>query len=372
MGVQTQMGEPGELGEPKRIPLWKLEEMAGNPARPEGWRGNSAPLLPAWDASQVHTSSSAVRDAWARRAPWPIRLFRALFKVTAVVTAGALLAGFSLYLHGDLKPSAFLGGPGQAPDLGMPNLLAPLIPPPADAYLADAARSGPLTDYPTPGREEGAAPLGRPAPVPATSAAYAFMDTDDDGQPVKYDPCRPIHYVTRSANEPAAGPELIQQAIDAVSRATGLVFINDGPTTEAPSAQRDSYQPARYGDRWAPVLIAWETTAEESSFTDLDDGDTILGRGGSEAVSIGDTDFTYVSGQLELNATGLRSLIELEGPTQALGTIEHELGHVVGLDHVQDPTQLMNPSDAAGLNSYQAGDLNGLALLGQGECRPGV
>ena len=363
------MSEPEELGDPKRIPLWKLEEMAGNPAPPEGWRGNPTPLLPGWEASQVHTSSSAVR---VRRAPWPIRLFRALLKVTAVLTAGALLAGFSLYMRGDLRPSAFLGGPAQAPDLGMPNLLTPFIQPPSDVPPADAAESAPLTDYPTPGREEAAAPLGRPAPVPATSAAYAFLDTGEDGQPVKYDPCRPIHYVTRAANSPAAGPELIQQAIAAVSRATGLVFIDDGATMEAPSAGRESYQPDRYGDRWAPVLIAWETTAEDPSFTELEDGDTILGRGGSEAVSIGDTDFTYVSGQLALNAPALKSLIEQEGPAQARGTIEHELGHVVGLDHVQDPTQLMNPSDAAGLNSYQAGDLNGLALLGQGECRPGV
>jgi hypothetical protein len=198
------------------------------------------------------------------------------------------------------------------------------------------------------------------------------MDTDDDGQPVKYDPCRPIHYVTRAANSPAAGPELIKEAIAAVSRATGLVFIDDGATTEAPSDQRQPYQPGLYGDRWAPVLIAWETTTEDPSFTDLEDEDTTLGRGGSEAVSIGDTDFTYVSGQLKLNATALKSLIELEGPSQARGTIEHELGHVVGLDHVQDESQLMNPSDSAGLNTYQAGDLNGLALLGQGECRPGV
>jgi hypothetical protein len=32
----------------------------------------------------------------------------------------------------------------------------------------------------------------------------------------------------------------------------------------------------------------------------------------------------------------------------------------------------MNPTDSAGLNSYQIGDLNGLAILGQGECRPGL
>jgi hypothetical protein len=302
-----------------------------------------------------------------------------VLKITAALSAGALLFAFSLYLHGYLKPSAFLGGPAQAPGTSEPGTSepGPLIyhtgqVPAGSRAPAGADGSTPLTGHPTPGRDEAAARLGRPAPVPAASTAYAFMDTDDDGQPVKYDPCRPIHYVTRAANSPAAGPELIKEAIAAVSRATGLVFIDDGATTEAPSDQRQPYQPGLYGDRWAPVLIAWETTTEDPSFTDLEDEDTTLGRGGSEAVSIGDTDFTYVSGQLKLNATALKSLIELEGPSQARGTIEHELGHVVGLDHVQDESQLMNPSDSAGLNTYQAGDLNGLALLGQGECRPGV
>jgi hypothetical protein len=149
-----------------------------------------------------------------------------------------------------------------------------------------------------------------------------------------------------------------------------LVFIDDGATTEDPSAQRESYQPGRYGDRWAPVLIAWETTAEEPIFTELKGEGTVLGRAGSESVSVGGSDYTYVSGQLELNAPALKSLIKQESLAQARGTIEHELGHIVGLDHIEDSTQLMNPTDSAGLNSYQIGDLNGLALLGQGACQP--
>lgn len=43
--------------EPKRIPLWKLEEMAGGPTRPDGWRGNASPLLSGWDASQIRPST---------------------------------------------------------------------------------------------------------------------------------------------------------------------------------------------------------------------------------------------------------------------------------------------------------------------------
>lgn len=47
----------------------------------------------------------------------------------------------------------------------------------------------------------------------------------------------------------------------------------------------------------------------------------------------------------------------------------HELAHVVGLDHVDDPTQLMNP-EGTGVTEFAAGDLAGLAVLGGGQCVP--
>jgi len=47
----------------------------------------------------------------------------------------------------------------------------------------------------------------------------------------------------------------------------------------------------------------------------------------------------------------------------------HELGHLVGLAHVSDPTQLMYPQ-SSGVLDLAAGDLTGLAQLGAGECVP--
>ncbi|MDX5317789.1 MAG: hypothetical protein LPK38_00260 [Actinomycetes bacterium] len=43
----------------------------------------------------------------------------------------------------------------------------------------------------------------------------------------------------------------------------------------------------------------------------------------------------------------------------------------MGLDHVEDPTQLMNPVTTT-VTTFQDGDLTGLAALGQGACAPGL
>lgn len=402
-GLITGTVSPPPAAPPKRIPLWKLEEMAtGKVTRPDGWRGNTGPLLSGWEQSQVHTSSA--HDVPPRRKPWLLRAANAtgrfILVTTASVMVAALALGGLLFLSGKMDLPALLAkATGQAvaaaapparpvPAATVPVQSAPAAPapaapapPPAPVAAAPAAAPAPdapsgttrtVTDRPTPGHEEHSAPLGQPAPLTAKSGSYAFMHTRDDGTAVTYDPCRPIHYVTRAANSPAAGPQLIQQAVAAVSRATGLVFVNDGATSEAPSAAHASFQKARYGDRWAPVLIAWETSAEEPRFTNPEYGTTVLGLGGSEAISVGPIPYTYVSGQLELNGPAMTRIIGRDGPDAARAVIEHELGHVVGLGHVNDPTQLMNPSEVPGVSTYAAGDLTGLSILGQGRCAPGL
>ncbi|MEZ2388561.1 matrixin family metalloprotease [bacterium RCC_150] len=338
-GQVTGGSAPEPRKVPERIPLWKLEEMLGEPTpSPTAWREAAAPT------------------------PRPKKL-RRVAKVVSIVTGiVVLLAG--LYFVGPFAPR--LNGLGGLTGIANPGAIGPLTPGgPAAGGAALRAK-----DHPPPGIGENPGPLGRPAPLTATSKSYAFLQKREDGSPVTYDPCRAIHYVTRPDNSPAVGPELIQEAIAAISHATGLTFVNDGDTTEAPSADHRSYQKDRYGDRWAPVLIAWETHAEQPKFTNPARGETVTGLGGSEAVSFGNTGFTYVSGQVELNGPALQRMSAELGTEQVRAVIEHELGHVVGLDHVNDPSQIMNPSETPGVVSFGAGDLTGLSLLGQGKCQP--
>ena len=56
----------------------------------------------------------------------------------------------------------------------------------------------------------------------------------------------------------------------------------------------------------------------------------------------------------------------------ARAIVLHELGHLVGLAHVANPTQLMLPEASPGVVDFAAGDLTGLAQLGAGACVPEV
>jgi hypothetical protein len=194
---------------------------------------------------------------------------------------------------------------------------------------------------------------------------YRFTGISDDGAPITFSPCRPIRYVIRPDNQPKGGSALIRSAISDLSAATGLVFVDDGTTTEPISSQREPYQPERYGERWAPVLIAWATPQEVPEF-DID----VVGQAGPQGVSRSDGTGAYVTGEVYLDPDGLTELRESDGKRVAKAVILHELGHLVGLAHVADRTQLMHPETSADITTYQAGDLTGLAKLGTGPCQP--
>lgn len=219
---------------------------------------------------------------------------------------------------------------------------------------------------PPAGVGEAAQPLGSPAPA-IESSAYRFMETQPgSSQPVAYDPCRAIHVVMNERTAVAGGGALVQQALDEASMATGLVFIVDGFTDEAPSSDRQSYQPDRYPGRWAPVLIAWTDPVETPGLAD-----DVAGLAGSSWVTDGKGS-VYVSGDVMLDGPDLaRVQAGPEGAAGVRSVIEHELGHLVGLDHVDDPSQLMNATGGT-VTAYADGDLTGLARLGQGACFPKV
>ena len=213
-------------------------------------------------------------------------------------------------------------------------------------------------------------PLGHPAAAPAGTGGYAFEQTQAGSttDPVTWDPCRAIHYVV-SGTAPAGAETVISQAVAEVSRASGLHFVNDGTTKEQPSsAERAAYQPNRYGARWAPLLIAWTTPAQQA---DLAGG--IVGLGGGQGLTAPDGRVTYVTGDVSLDAPQIAAELARLGPRfvpSVRALVLHELGHALGLAHVSDPTQVMYPEARIQVTTLGAGDRRGLAALGSGTCEP--
>lgn len=203
-----------------------------------------------------------------------------------------------------------------------------------------------------------------PAVPATTTGSHAFLHVLEDGSPVGYDPCRPVHYVVRPDGMPGVGESLIEDAVAIVSAASGIMIVAVGTTDEAPAMDRAIIQPDRYGDGWAPVLIAW---SDEGELTEL--AGSVAGVGGSAAVPGADGDGTWLAaGRLALDTAELNAILTRgDGYEQARAVVVHELAHVLGLDHVSDPNELMHPITST-RTDLGPGDLQGLALLGQVAC----
>jgi predicted Zn-dependent protease len=69
-----------------------------------------------------------------------------------------------------------------------------------------------------------------------------------------------------------------------------------------------------------------------------------------------------------LDGLGLRRIQAREGDASVRAVLMHELGHVVGLAHVDDRHELMYPKGSSHLTTWGPGDRAGLAALGSGDC----
>ncbi|HKJ55926.1 MAG TPA: hypothetical protein VJ978_08055 [Nitriliruptoraceae bacterium] len=196
-------------------------------------------------------------------------------------------------------------------------------------------------------------------PVSASAAAlgrdgYVLWDLRDDGSPVRWDPCSPVAWTTRPSDPEWLRP-LAADAVASLAAHTGLVFqYTDAPHASGTGNLVGPQRPVADNDAWMPVLVTM-TTPDESEW--LSDADRAL----ALPVTV---QGQFVTGQILLQADVVLSPDTTSRDGSWGAALMHEWGHMVGLDHVDDPDQLMHDVALAGIAAWSGGDLRGLQELG--------
>lgn len=194
--------------------------------------------------------------------------------------------------------------------------------------------------------------------APPVGGAHKFLQTQPGSdEPVGWDPCRPVRYQVNPDGAPAGGDELIENAAERISAATGISFESAGTTDRRPFS-RSGF--VGVGD--APVVIGWGTAPEFDKF----DGEAAGLGGSSAAEGVGGRLF-YVTGSIALNIDTFTRRQLQNQPLILEGIVLHEFAHVAGLDHVDDRSELMDSGSGTRVE-LGSGDREGLARLGSLPC----
>ena len=195
---------------------------------------------------------------------------------------------------------------------------------------------------------------------PHGNGNYKFFETQHGGQePVAWNPCEPIHYVVNPQGAPEGWEEVVAAGVAVVSKAAGLSFEYDGLTDDRSFGDRIDGM-----GRAEPALIGW---ADEDEVPKLE-GDVAGLAGPVTQVRRGFS--RYVTGMVVLDKDAYADLEDsdqFDGEARQQAILIHELGHLLGLDHVDDESELMFKNNL-GRTTLGKGDRKGLAILGGVSC----
>jgi hypothetical protein len=255
--------------------------------------------------------------------------------------AAFVLATLVAVLLGVLAIVALLRAPSNARDLGaaVPSIASPSTP---------ALTTSPSTT---------------PSVRPKVDGAFRFLDRVG-GSPVRWNPCDPITYAINTAGASFDVRPDVHEAIARVRRATGIEFRSVGRTNETFIR---AYQRMRFEGvvRRAELVVIWvDHAGYQAILKRLSDPRPSLAFAKTMRGLYADQD-QYFGGLIVVDADANSGLGF--GDFYAHGAVLlHELGHIMGLDHVRDPDQLMYSGRFPnfGLNHFGPGDLEGLRRVG--------
>lgn len=256
--------------------------------------------------------------------------------------------------------------------VGLGSLFAGGEDPATDATAAASAPADPEC----PGRHHlspDANGIVRPDVKPAFD--YSFLFVEDGCRPARFNPCTPVRYTLNRRLASDTDVATLEEALRKTAAATGLQFEYAGPSNLDPLTVPRPERGADGSLSWPPVNIGWARlgTGERLRSRDAirEAPDTVIG-GGGRPVVVGNV---ITTGNLVLNLDAVadtdtnRPVPHGFGPGVNWGRIMlHELGHVIGLGHVQSRTSLMNESltqQTISSSEWGVGDLIGLRHLGR-------
>lgn len=199
--------------------------------------------------------------------------------------------------------------------------------------------------------------LPAPTPPPRGGDFVFAMTQAGSTDPVGWDPCETIRYSVNPDGEPPGGRELIERALERTSAVTGLAFEDAGDTDRRPFTG----QFVSAGGR--PVVIGWDDASRVPELAGA-----VAGLGGASAPDDTSSHRYYVTGGIVLDTEAFTHAAIAQSPRVMEALVTHEVAHLVGLGHVNEPMELMFGTND-GQTEFGPGDLTGLAILGSLPCR---